>query len=232
LRPSVRTAAIALNIQSVMETRIILADDHRMFREGLRSLLRDEAGFQLVGEADDGRTAVEMVKTHSADVVVMDLRMPDLNGIDATRACLVANPHVKVIGLSAYGDDKTITEMLRAGASGYVLKESAFEELVAAIHTVLKDKVYLSPSATGALVADYARRPSADTPTAFSFLSPREREVLQLIAEGKATKEAAAQLHVSVKTVETHRRNLMEKLQVDSVAALTKYAIREGLTSV
>jgi DNA-binding NarL/FixJ family response regulator len=215
-----------------MSIKILLVDDHEMVRSGLRALLRGTQDFTVVGEARDGRTAVRLAGDLAPDVVVMDLHMPDLNGIDAARQTIAAVPGVKVIGLSANPDERAAIEMLRAGASGYVLKDAAFEELVTAIHTVMENKVYFSPAVMGAIVKDYLGGGSDGRESVFGILSPREREVLQLITEGKATKEVAAVLQVSVKTAETHRRNIMEKLQVDSVAELTKYAIREGLTSL
>jgi len=211
------------------EVKILLVDDHGMFRSGLRALLRDEKGFLVVGEASNGREAIDLVKALAPDVVVMDLRMPNLNGIDTTRQAIALKPGLKVIGLSASADERSAMEMLRAGAVGHVAKDSAYEELVTAIRCVIKNQVYYSPS----IIAHMAQETGGDgMVTCFSRLSPREREVLQLIAEGKSTKEVAANLTVSVKTAETHRRNLMEKLHVDSVAELTKYAIREGLTGV
>jgi len=214
-----------------MSISVLLVDDHGMIRSGLRALLQAEPDLKVVGEASQGRVAVEMVHSLCPDVVVMDLRMPDMNGIEATRQLTAANPGVKVIGLSANSDRQGITEMLRAGAKGYVLKESAYEELSQAIHMVVKNKIYLSPAITNLMVEGWLDR-EEDLPSAFGALSSREREVLQLIAEGKATKEVAAALNVSVKTAETHRRNLMEKLHLDSVAELTKYAIREGITGL
>jgi len=215
-----------------MDVKILLVDDHDMVRSGLRVLLEKEPGLRVVGEASDGRKAVKMVHELSVDVVVMDLRLPDLNGIEAARQTIAARPGIKVIGLSGVGDERSAVEMLRAGASGYVVKDSAFEELVTAIDTVMKGDVFISPSVAGLFLGDYLNRGDRAKDSAFSVLSPREREVLQLIAEGKATKQVAAQLSVSVKTAETHRRNLMEKLNVDNVAELTKYAIREGLTGL
>lgn len=209
--------------------RLLLVDDHEIVRAGLRTLLERESDFEVVGEAINGRTAVERVRELAPHVVVMDVSMPELNGIDATRQLVAADPDVKVIGLSASVDDRMTIEMLRAGAAGHVTKSAAFEELVTAIRTVVKGNVYFSPSVVMRIATDSGLE---DFPhSAFDKLSSREREVLQLIAEGKATKEVAALLSVSVKTAETHRRNLMEKLHVDSVAELTKYAIREGLTS-
>jgi len=215
-----------------MTVRILIADDHRMVRKGLVALLTAEETFEVVGEADDGRAAEQMASQLQPDVVVMDLRMPNLNGIDATRQILGESPKTKIIGLSANSDSRSATEMLRAGASGYVFKQSAFEELATAIRTVMQGEIYLSPSLADGILADYLKGSGREPGSVFGMLSQREREVLQLISEGRATKEVAAELRVSVKTAETHRRNLMEKLHVDSVAELTKYAIREGLTSV
>lgn len=216
-----------------MPTRILLADDHKMMRDGLRKLLSEQDGFQVVGEAENGRTAVRLAQELSPHVVVMDARMPDLNGVDATRQIASADASVKVICLSAHADERTAGDMLSAGAIGYVLKDSAFDELVSAIHSVVDGKVYLSPAVAGLVVGNYVKTRSGgtDSPVA-QTLSGREREVLQLISEGKSTKEVAARLNVSIKTVETYRRNLMDKLNVDSVAELTKYAVREGITSL
>jgi two-component system response regulator NreC len=214
-------------------TRILLADDHKMLREGLRLLLEAESGMKVVGEAENGRIAVRMAEELSPDVVVMDISMPDLNGIEATRQIRNAKPssdRPKVVALSAHAEQRHIADMLRAGATGYVLKVSAFEEMATAVRTVMENNVYLSPSVAGPVFQELPE--GGNVSGTGSKLSPREMEILQLIAEGKATKEAAAALHVSVKTVETHRRNLMEKLNLDSVAELTKFAIREGITSL
>jgi DNA-binding NarL/FixJ family response regulator len=215
-----------------MSTRILLADDHRILRQGLRSLITSERDFELVGEAEDGRAAVEMAERLTPHVIVMDIGMPGLNGIEATRQIIDRQPGVRVIALSAYADRRLIAEILKAGACGYLLKESAFEELVEAIRTAAAKRVYLSPKIASELVEDYVRMSKAPGPSVFDSLSPREREVLQLIAEGHSTKEVARVLKVSVKTVETHRRQLMNKLELFSVAELTRYAIREGLVSL
>jgi DNA-binding NarL/FixJ family response regulator len=216
-----------MNMDTTMPTRILLADDHKMIRSGLRSLLEDEPGFEVIAEANDGRTAVSLAAELSPDVVIMDIHMPDLNGIEATWQIKGANGNgPKVIALSAHADERYAREMLRAGASGYVLKHAAFAELANALKFVIANQTYLSPSVMKVTVKGFGRNG-----TAFSVLTPREREVLQLLAEGKATKQAAMQLKVSVKTVETHRKNIMEKLAMHSVAELTKYAIREGLTT-
>jgi len=212
--------------------RVLIVDDHAMFRSGLRALLEMEPGLKVVGEASNGRDAVRAAKDAAPDVVVMDVRLPDLNGIDTTRQILGVRPEVKVIGLSANTDERSIMEMMRAGAAGYVAKDSAYEELVSAVRSVMKNQAYYSPNVIRSVAQDVGGVERGGVETAFSRLSPREREVLQLIAEGKSTKEVAARLDVSIKTAETHRRNLMEKLQVDSVAELTKCAIREGLTGV
>lgn len=213
-------------------TRILLADDHRILRQGLRSLINSEPDFELVGEAEDGRMAVEMTERLQPQVIVMDIGMPGLNGVEATRQICTKMPGVRVIALSAYADRRLIAEILKAGASGYLLKEAAFEELGEAIRTAAAKRVYLSPKIASELVEDYVRMSKEPGPSVFESLSPREREVLQLIAEGHSTKEVARVLKVSVKTVETHRRQLMNKLELFSVAELTRYAIREGLVSL
>jgi DNA-binding NarL/FixJ family response regulator len=215
-----------------MTTRILLADDHRILRQGLRAMLAGERDFEVLAEAEDGRTAVEMAERLLPHVVVMDIGMPGLNGIEATRQITERVPSVRVIALSAYADRRLIAEVLKAGASGYLLKESAFDELAEAIRTAAAKKVYLSPRIAAELVDDYVRMSKDPGPSVFESLSPREREVLQLIAEGQSTKEVARILKVSVKTVETHRRQLMNKLELFSVAELTRYAIREGLVSL
>jgi DNA-binding NarL/FixJ family response regulator len=215
-----------------MSIRILLADDHRILRQGLRAMLAGERDFEVLAEAEDGRTAVELAERLMPHVVVMDIGMPGLNGIEATRQIVERVPSVRVIALSAYADRRLIAEVLKAGASGYLLKESAYDELAEAIRTAAAKKVYLSPRIAAELVDDYVRMSKDPGPSVFESLSPREREVLQLIAEGQSTKEVARILKVSVKTVETHRRQLMNKLELFSVAELTRYAIREGLVSL
>jgi DNA-binding NarL/FixJ family response regulator len=211
---------------------VLIADDHRIFRQGLRALLEKEHDLRVVAEADNGRDAIEAIENNSLDLAIMDVAMPGLNGIEATRKILSQKPGLRVIGLSMHTDRRFVSEMLKAGAVGFVSKDSAFEELVQAIRTVLSGKVYLSPVAAGVVVDDYLRRSGPGETTAFSALTAREREVLQLMAEGRNTKQIAMDLHVSIKTVETHRRQVMEKLELFSVAELTKYAIREGLTTL
>jgi DNA-binding NarL/FixJ family response regulator len=215
-----------------MAIKIILADDHRLMREGLRSLLETQPGIEIVAEAENGRETLQLVQKHKPDVIVMDISMPDLNGIDATRQIVSEFPKIKIIALSMHTNKKFIVEMLTAGASGYLVKDSALEELSKAINAVINNKVYLSPIITSVVVEDYRVSKSPADILAPVSLTPREREVLQLIAEGKTTKEIADYLNLSVKTIETHRMQMMNKLNIHSVAELTKYAIREGITTL
>jgi len=215
-----------------MVTRIILADDHRILREGICSLVATLPEVEIVGEADDGRKTVDLARKLVPDIVVMDIGMPNLNGIEATKAIKAEIPTVKVIALSMHSDARYVAEMLKAGASGYMLKDSAFEELAEALRVVMTGRVYLSPGMNDAVMNDYVRRLSEGSPRAALDLSPREKEVLQLLAEGLSTKEIADRLHVSAKTADTHRQRVMNKLGLRSVAELTKYAVREGLSSL
>ena len=215
-----------------MSVRLILADDHKIMREGLRALLAKQKEIEVIAEADSGRGVIELCSQLHPDVVVIDISMPDLNGIDAARQITRQAPDIKVIALSMHSDKKYVKEMLAAGASGYLLKDAAFEELGMAIATVLKNKTYLSPQITDTVVKDYVNEHVPKDSIVSTALSAREREVLQLIAEGKSTRDIAAKLFVSVKTIETHRKQIMDKLGFNSIAELTKYAIREGLTTV
>jgi DNA-binding NarL/FixJ family response regulator len=215
-----------------MSIRVVLVEDHRIVRDGLRALLDGEAGMDVVAEAGDGRSAVRVIKEMQPQVVVMDVVLPDLNGIEATRKIIAEVPGTRVVALSMYSDKRFVTEMLRAGAHGYLLKDCAFDELARAIRAVAGGRSYLGSGVADVVVEDYVQHMEACEKSAFSVLTPREREVLQLLAEGKSTKEIAADLHVSPKTVETHRQQTMKKLGMKSVAELTKYAIREGLTSL
>jgi DNA-binding NarL/FixJ family response regulator len=212
--------------------KIILADDHKIVREGLMALLEKQPAMQVIAEAEDGRNAVRLARELTPDLVIMDIAMPDLNGIEATRQIVAEVPGVKVIALSMHSDKRFVTGMLKAGASGYLLKYCASEELVNAIQMVMSNRVYLSPDITGLVVEDYVQKLSGADSSVFAVLTPREREVMQLLAEGQSTKLIAAALHVSPKTIEVHRKQLMDKLGFQSLAELVKYAIREGLTSV
>ena len=215
-----------------MSIRIILAEDHKITREGLVNMLKNQRNMQVIGEAQNGREAVQLAIDLSPDLVIMDVTMPNLNGIDATRVITSNSKAVKVIALSMYSDKQFVQGMMQAGASGYLLKDCAFDELVNAIRVVSAGETYLSPGIAGIVVQDYVNKLSNSAFSATSILTKREREVLQLISEGKSTKLIATQLNVSIKTVETHRRQMMEKLGIRNVAGLTKYAIREGLTSL
>lgn len=215
-----------------MSIKILLADDHKILREGLRALLEKHSDIKIVAEADNGRTAVQLAKELSPDIVIMDITMPDLNGIEATRKIIADVPQVKVIVLSMHSDRRLIREMLNAGASGYLVKDCIFKEILSAIHEVRNNKIYLGSTIANGFVKDSKHRISDTDLSAFSILTPREREVLQLISEGKSTSQIASILNISIKTVETFRQHIMEKLDIHSVAQLTKYAIREKLTSI
>ncbi|MFH1379193.1 MAG: response regulator transcription factor [bacterium] len=215
-----------------MSIRLLIADDHKIVCLGLKTLLEKETDIKVIAEADNGRSAVKLCLDLLPDAVIMDISMPELNGIDAARQIIAKTPHVKVLILSIHMDKHFVAEALRAGVSGYVLKDSAFEELKTAIHTVLSGHVYLSPAITGVVVKDYVNSLIQNQNTISSMLTEREREVLQLLAEGQPTKQIALKLGVSVKTIETFRSNIMEKLDIHSIAEITKYAIREGLTTV
>ena len=216
---------------SDMTTKIIIVDDHKILREGLRTLIEKQQDMEVVAEAEDGRAAVQLVRELQPDVVVMDITMPGMNGIEATRQIVKAFPGVKVVALSMHTDPQFISEMLKAGVSGYVLKHEAMESLVHAINCIKEQKLFLSPRVEKALKVSTSCIPRAAA-TVFTILTEREREVLQLLTEGKATKEIASLLFVGIKTIETHRMQIMKKLDIHSVAELTKYAIREGLTSI
>ncbi len=212
-----------------MQIKIVLADDHKLIRDGLRSLIDNEKDLKVVAEAGNGRDAVTFVKQHAVDVVVMDIHMPDLNGIDATRLILKAKPDTKVIALSIHSTNTFVKEMLQAGVSGYLVKHCAFEELADAIRMVTNDKPYLSSQIVATVMKDYTGPHLQGKGSVFSILSTREREVLQLVAEGLKSDEIGARLFISVKTVSSHRRQIMKKLSLNSVAELTRYAVSEGL---
>ena len=215
-----------------MCVRILIVDDHQIVREGLISLINKQPDMEVVGEAEDGRSAVKLVNKLKPDVVVMDISMPDLNGIEATKQILSEDPDVKVVGLSIHSDRRFITRMLTAGAKGYLLKDCAFDELALAINSVYQKNLYLSPKITGVVVENILQNESSQVPSKLNLLTVREREVLQLLAEGKSTKHIANDLHLSVKTIDTHRQNLMKKLDIINIANLVKFAIREGLTTL
>ncbi len=215
-----------------MPIKIILADDHQIVRQGLRMLLASEPDMRVVGESENGRDTVKLTQELDPDVIIMDISMPDLNGIDATRQIVAINSRVRIIALSMHSDSLFVLNMLRSGAWGYLLKDCALEELVKAIRTVMREKTYLSPGVSDILVKDFAHNLAEDPGSAYTLLTPREREVLQLMAEGRNTLQIANTLCLSSKTVEAHRKQIMNKVGIHNVAELTKYAIRQGLTSL
>ncbi len=212
---------------------IILVDNHRILSEGLRGLLSQEPDMQVIADAQDGREAIELVGRLRPDVVLMDVVMPELNGIEATRQIQKEYPSVRVLALSMHVDKRYVLGMLEAGAAGYLPKDSNFEEVVRAVRAVASGQVYLSPRIANIVVQEYGRKAAENkAQPAPGSLSSREREVLQLLAEGHSAREIAGRLHLSVKTIETHRRNIQAKLGIDNVADLVRYAIREGLTTL
>jgi two-component system, NarL family, response regulator NreC len=214
-----------------LKIRVLLADDHRLVREGLRFILSAHAEMDVVGEADDGDAAVELAARLLPDVVIMDAGMPNLNGFEATRRIRAQHPNTKVIGVSVHSSAHYALGMLDAGASGYVLKMAAHDDLYRAIETVSQGRIYLCPQAVENVVVARIRQGAHDT-VRVGVLAPREREVLQLLAEGHTTASTAEKLGISFHTAETHRRNIMRKLDIHSIAELTRYAVREGITSL
>jgi DNA-binding NarL/FixJ family response regulator len=215
-----------------MKIKVLLADDHQILREGLRAMLEKEYNMEVLGEAANGREALRLIREKPPDVIVMDITMPGLNGVEATRQIRNEFPQIKVVALSMHDDKRFVLNMLKAGASAYLLKEGGFKEVVKAVNAVMANKTYLSPDITDVVLTDYLKNLNLQEASVFALLSPREREVLQLIAEGKTTLQIAEVMHVSAKTIETHRHHIMQKLQISSIAELTKYAIREGLTDI
>jgi len=211
---------------------VVVVEDHTIVRAGLCALLEQETGIEVTGQAADGRAAIEVTRELRPAVVVMDVTLPELNGIDATRHIVAERPDTRVLALSMHSDRRYVTEMLRAGAAGYLLKDCAVDELARAIRQVASGDMYLGAGVTADLVEEYIGRLPETEAGICAGLTPREREVLQLLAEGCTTKEAAARLDVSVKTIETHRANMMRRLELHSLAELTEYAIREGLTTL
>lgn len=209
-----------------MKIRLVLADDHALVRAGMKSLLESAEGFEVIGEAANGREAVRLAKTLKPDVALFDIAMPELNGLDAARRLSAECPEVRVLILSMHTDPGYVREALQAGTAGYVLKDAGVEELELAIRAALRGERYLDPRVSKHVIEGFVR--GLETPEG-PALTPRQREILQLIAEGRSTREIAGRLHVSVKTVETHRAQLMDRLGIRDVAGLTRYAIRIGL---
>jgi DNA-binding NarL/FixJ family response regulator len=212
-----------------MSVKIIIADDHKIMRDGLRNMLDKEPGMEVVAEAKNGREALRLAEQLHPDILVMDISMDDLNGIDATRSLVGKGLGTRVVALSMHADKRFVAGMFEAGAMAYLLKECSYDELIQAIRQVMSGRTYLCSMISGVMIRDYIQRMRKNEP---SLLSPREKEILQLMAEGSTTKRIADQLKVSVKTVETHRQHIMEKLNIFSIAELTKYAIKEGITSL
>lgn len=222
-----------LHVKKSAGKRILLAEDHKMMREGLRSLLEEKLGYECVAEANDGYEAVKKAKEFHPDIVIMDIVLPNLNGIEATRQIKSEQPDIEVVVLSMHATRNYVLQVLQAGASAYILKDSALEDLATALTAVSKGGMYLSPAITTTTgLKNEAAGISPKNVVDMQHLTRRELQVLQLIADGKSTKEIAVTLEVSVKTIETHRKQIMDKLGIRSVAGLTKYCIREGLTSL
>ncbi|MEO8167435.1 MAG: response regulator transcription factor [bacterium] len=215
-----------------MGKRIVLADDHKILREGLRHLLETNLGHSVVGEADTGEKAVELVKNTLPDLVIMDLTMPGMNGIEATCTIHKNHPTVKILALSMHSEKRFVSDMLIAGASAYLLKDCAFEEIEQALESIFEDGSYVSNNLRPSLLDDYVKKLQGRDDEVELSLTQSERRVLRLLAEGFTTKEIASELSVSSKTIDTHRSHLMEKLGVGTVAALVKYALRKGLTTL
>ncbi len=215
-----------------MKTKVLLVDNHTMFSEGVRTILERYRDVEVTGTAENGFAALQSIQKSAPDVVVMDIAMPGLNGIDTTRKIMRRYPGIKVIALSVHAERPFVQEMLKAGASGYLLKDSAVSELIGAIREVAEDGMYLSPKLQGLVVRDYVNKLHAGGSPIYTRLTTREREILQMLTEGQTTKEIASVLHSCRKTVESHRRNIMNKLDIHSIAELTKFAVREGLTSL
>ena len=209
--------------------RILLADDHTVVRQGLRKVLEERPEWQVVAEAGDGRDAVRLAEQHKPDVAVVDVAMPLLNGIEATRQITRRAPQTKVLVLSMYSDEAYVTQMLKAGATGYLLKDSADVDLLEAVQAVSQGKSFFSPAVARLMSDDYARQRGDNAVDRYESLSEREREIFQLVAEGKTNKEIAALLFISPSTVETHRARIMEKLDLHSAAEIVLYAVRRGV---
>lgn len=212
--------------------RVLLADDHTIMRQGLMALLKNEKDMEVISEAANGLEAIHLARELTPDVIVMDMTMPEANGIEATRQILKENPSIRIIILSMVMDQSCVAEALKAGAMGYVLKDCASDELVVAIHTTMGGFPYLCREVTALVIKDYTQKCDKRPCELQSPLSRRELDVLRLIADGKNSKEMAFQFDVSVKTIEAQRMNIMKKLNIYSVAELTKYAMREGLTGI
>jgi len=211
---------------------ILIADDHGIVRQGLRSLIQNSLSLEVIGEAEDGLAAVKLAKKLSPDIVIMDITMPNLNGVEATRLILEANPQIKIIALSMHPEKHIVKEVLEAGASAYVLKSYLFDELSRALDAVQDNQRYLSPRITDVVIEDYVHQPADGAADLSSKLTSRDRQIVQMLSEGKTIKQIALALHISPKTADVSRRKIMNKLGATSIADLVKYAVREGITSL
>ena len=214
-----------------MSLRVLLADDHALLRQGIRALIEKQTDMEVVDESEDGREAVELALKLRPNIVLMDIAMPGMNGIEATRNILAKAPGIRIIALSMHADRRYVAGMLEAGARGFLTKKSLFAELERALRTVATGETYLCGEVASVVREDYVQKFHSDASLSSSILTNRQREVLQLVAEGNSTKQIAAILGVSVKTVDMHRQNLMARLDLHNVADLTKYAVREGIAS-
>lgn len=212
--------------------KILIADDHGIVRQGLKSLIQNSLNMEVVGEAEDGLAAVRLVKQLEPDVVIMDITMPNLNGVEATRIILENHPNVRVVALSMHPEKHIVKEVLEAGASAYVLKSYLFDELSRALEAVEDNQRYLSPRITDVVIEDYVKQPLGGSLEQVEKLTSRDRQIIQMLAEGKTIKQIALALHISPKTADASRRKIMGKLGVTNIADLVKYAVREGITSL
>lgn len=212
------------------QLRVVLADDHELVRAGIRSLLEDLPGVLVVGEAADGREAIRLIEAEHPDLVFMDVAMPGLNGLEAAQHIATSSPHSRLVILSMHGNEEYVLRALHSGVAGYMLKDSSTVELEAAVRAIRQGETYLSPSISSKLT-DYVRRTSEPPPSSLDLLTPRQREILQLIAEGNTTRQIAHKLSISPKTVEAHRSQLMQRLDIHDIAGLVRYAIQVGLVS-
>lgn len=212
--------------------KVLIADDHTILRQGIKALLDNQAGIEVIGEAKDGREALTLIERLLPDVILMDIAMPGLNGLEATRRIKKKFPGIKVLVLTMYTNEEYVFQILQAGANGYLVKETAFQDLISAIKAVHRDEAFMSPSISKKVINRYTQRVREANATTGDMLTTREREILQLIAEGSSSKKIAEALFISPKTVETHRTHIMDKLNIHNRTDLIKYAIRTGIVDI
>ena len=215
-----------------MSIKVLIVDDHQIMREGLRYMFEKESDIEVISEAENGRQALQMATKMNPDVIIMDINMPDMNGTEATKRILKDAPWIKIVALSMHSDRVFVAEMLKAGAYGYLLKDCSRNDILNAIRAVYKNKRYLGPEITGIVLEDYVQRINTEDNLEAALLTSKEREILQLIAEGNTSKQIASNLNIALKTVESHRVNIMNKLDIHNIADLTKFAIRHRITQV